>query len=162
MHSPWFRSTFCRALEFLQIKEWWPSFWGDTILEKVWIICLPVQCFNFKSFMDPNSSLFIRLSRKSLLFGPPLLHLYFKRFMGQNSLSFIRFQCILHDWGVLFAVWKFPEIKEGGGDLISGGNIFCRKSEFFRHPFCISILKVWWTQIHRHSLDLNAFCIIQE
>ena len=95
MHSPWFRSTFCRVLKFLQIKEGGSSCWGNPILGTVWIICLPVQCFNFKSFMDPNSSLFIRLSRKSLLFGPPLLHLYFKRFMGQNSSSFIRFQCIL-------------------------------------------------------------------
>ena len=91
----------------------------------------------------------------------PFLYFYFKSFMDPNSLSFIRFQCILHDSGVLFSEsWNFYKLKTG--DLISGGNQFCRKSELFRPPFCISILKVFRTQIFRHSLDFNAFCMIQE
>ena len=131
MCSVWFTRIFVRLLKFLQIKEGGPNFRGEPILQKVWIIWSPFLCCNFKSFMDPHFS------------------------------SFIRFQCILHDSGVLFAeFWNFYKLKRG--DLISGGNQFCRKSELFGPPFCISILKVLWTQILRHSLDFNAFCMIQE
>ena len=131
MHSAWFRSTFLRVLKFLQIKEGGPNFWGEPILQNVWIIWSPLLYFNFKSFMDPNSS------------------------------SFIRFQCILHDSGVLFSEsWNFYKVKRG--DLISRWNRFCRKTEWFGPPLSILILKVLWTQIHRHSLDFNAFCMIQE
>ena len=129
MHSAWFRSTFLRVLKFLQIKEGGPNFWGEPILQKVWIIWSPLLYLNFKSFVDPDSS------------------------------SFIRFQCILHDSGVLFSEsWNFYKLKTG--DLISRGNQFYRKSELFGSPFCISILKVLWTQILCHSLDFNAFCMI--
>ena len=58
-------------------------------------------------------------------------------------------------------VLKFLQIKEGG-DLISESNQFSRKSELFGHPFCISILKGLWSQIFCHSLDLDAFHLIQE
>ena len=131
MNSAWFRSTFCRVSKFLKIKEGGANFWREPILQKVWIIWSPLLYFNFKSFTDPNSS------------------------------SFIRFQCILHDSGVLFSEsWNFYKLKRG--DLISGGNQFCRMSELFGPPFCISILKVLWTQIHRHSLDFNTFSMIEE
>ena len=131
MHSAWFRSTFVRVLKFVQIKERGPNFLGEPILQKVWIIWSPLLYLNFKSFVDPDSS------------------------------SFIRFQCILHDSGVLFSEsWNFYKLKRG--DLISGGNQFCRMSELFGPPFCIWILKVLWSQILRHSLDFNAFCMIQE
>ena len=131
MHCAWFRSSFVRVLKFLQIKEGGPNFWGEPILQNVWIIWSPLLYFNFKSFLDPNSS------------------------------SFIRFQSILHESGRLFSEsWNFYKLKRG--DLISGGNQFCRKSELFGPPFCISILKVLRTQILRHSLDFNAFCMIQE
>ena len=131
MHFVWFKSTFSRVFKFLETKEVGPNFWGEPIFKKVWIIWSPLLYFNFKSFTDPNSS------------------------------SFIRFQCILHDSGVLFSEsWNFYKLKRG--DLISGGNQFCRKSELFGPPFCISILKVLWTQIHRPSLYFNGFCMIQE
>ena len=127
----WFRSTFLRILKFLQIKERRPNFWGEPILQNVWIIWCPLLYFNFESFMDPN------------------------------SLSFIRLQCILHDSGVLFSEsFNFYRLKRG--DLIFWGNRFCRKSELFGPPFCISILKVLWTQLLRHSLDFNAFVMIHE
>ena len=131
MHSAWFRSTFLRVLKFLQIKEGGATFWGQPILQKVWIIWSPLLYLNFKSFVDPN------------------------------SLSFIRFQLILHDSGVLFSEsWNFYKLKRV--DLISGRNQFCSKSELFGPPFCISILKVWQTQILCHWLDFNAFFMIQE
>ena len=131
MHSAWFRSTFLRVLKLLQIKEGGPNFLGEPILKTLWIIWSLLLYFNFESFMDPNSA------------------------------SLIRFQCILHDSGVLFSEsWNFYKLKRG--DLISGGNQFCRMSELFGPPFCISILKVLWTQILRHSLDFNPFCMVQE
>ena len=90
-----------------------------------------------------------------------LLYFNFKSFMDTISSSFIIFQCILHHSEVLFSEsWNFCKLKRG--DLISGGNQFCTKSELFGPPFCISILKVLWTQIHSHSLDFNAFCMIWE
>ena len=131
MHSAWFRSTFFRVLKFLQIKEGGPNFCWEPILQNVWIIWSPLLDFNFKSFLWPN------------------------------FLSLIKFQCILHDSGVLLSgSWNLYKAKSG--DLISWGNQFCRKSELFGPPFCISILKVLGTQIHRHLLDFNAFCMIQE
>ena len=131
MHSAWFRSTFLRVLKFLPIKEGGPNFWGKLILQKVWVIWSPLLYLNFKTFMDPNSS------------------------------SFIRSQCILHDSGVLFSEsWNFYKLKKW--NLISGGNQFSRKSELFGLPFCIAILKVFRTQILHHSLDFNAFSMIQE
>ena len=131
MHSAWFRSTFLRVLKFLQIKEGGPNFWGEPILQKVWIIWSPLLYFNFKSFLDPNSS------------------------------PFISFQCILYDSGVLLSGFSnFYKLKRG--NLISGGDQFSRMSELSGPPFCISILKVLWTQILRHSLDFSPLCMNQE
>ena len=131
MDSTWFRSTFLRVLIYLPIKEGGPNFWGEPILQKVWIIWFPLLYCNFKIFMDPN------------------------------FLPFIRFQCILYDSLVLFSEsWNFYKLKRG--DLISGGNQFCRKFEWFNPPFCISILKDFWTQILRYSLDFSAFGMIHK
>ena len=81
--------------------------------------------------------------------------------MEPSSSSFIRFQSILQESGTLFREsWNFYKLKRE--DLISGGNQFCRMSDLFCPPFCISILKVFETQILRHSLDFNAFCMIQQ
>ena len=83
MHSAWFGSTFLRVLKFLQIKEQGPNFWGESILQKVWIIWSPLPYFNFKSFAGPN------------------------------SLSFTRFQYILLDSGALFSEsWNFYKLKK--------------------------------------------------
>ena len=91
----------------------------------------------------------------------PLPYFNFKSLMDTIYSFFIRFQYILHDSGILFAEsWNFSKLKRG--DLISGGNQFCKKSELFGPPFCISILKALWTQIHYHLSHFNAFCMIQE
>ena len=72
------RKTFLRVLKFRQIKE------GEPILQNVWIIWSPLLYFNFKSFLDPNSS------------------------------SFIRFQSILHELRRLFSgSWNFYKLKRG-------------------------------------------------
>ena len=131
MYYAWFRSTFLRVFKFLQIKEGGSNFEGEPILQNVRIIWSPLLYFSFKSFLDPNSS------------------------------SFIRFQSILHQSGRLFSEsWNFYKLKRG--DLISKGNQFCRMSELSGPPFCISILKVLWTQILHRSLRFNVFCMIQE
>ena len=131
MHCAWFRSTFLSVSKFLQIKERGSTFFREPILQNVWIIWSPLLYLNFKSFVDPN------------------------------SLSFITFQCILHDPGVVFSEsLNFCKLKRG--ELISGGNEFCGKSELFGPHFCISFLKVLRTQILRGSLNLYAFWMIQE
>ena len=62
---------------------------GQPILQNSWISWSPILYFIFKSFKDPN------------------------------SLSFIRFQCVLHDSVVLFSDFsKFLQIKEGRGDVL--------------------------------------------
>ena len=131
MHSAWFRCTFARVLKFLQIRKWGLNFWREPTLQNVWIIWSPLLYFSFQSSMNPN------------------------------FLSYIRFQCILHDSLVLFPeFWNFYKLKRQ--HLISGRNQFSRKSELFSPHFCISVLKVLWTQVFRHSLDFNAFLMMQE
>ena len=125
------RSTFLRVFKFLQIQEWGPNFWMKTILQKVWIIWSLLLYFNFKSLTDPNCS------------------------------SFVRFQCIVHDSGVLLSECQ-NFYKLNRAKLISGGNQFCRKSQLFGPPFCISIWNICSTQIFSHLLDFNALCMIQE
>ena len=122
---------FSESWNFYKLKRGDIISGGEPILQNVWTICSPLQYFNFKNFVDPN------------------------------SFSFIKFECILHDSEGLFSESLiFYKLKRG--NLISGGNQLCRKSELFGHPFCISILKVFWTQIFSHSLDFNAFCMIEE
>ena len=59
--------------------------------------------------------------------------------MDPSSLSFIRFQYILHDSGVLFSESSnFYQLKIE--DLISGGNQFRRKSELFGLPFILNTI----------------------
>ena len=103
VHSWWIRKTFLRVLKFLQFKEGGPNFWTEPILQNVWIIYSPLLYFNFKTFLDPN------------------------------SWSFIRFQCILYDSGVLLS--RFSNLyKLNRVDLISRGNQFCTMSELFDPP----------------------------
>ena len=187
MHFAWFWSTFLRFFKFLQIKEGGTNFWGKPILQKVWIIWSPLHYFKSKSFLNLNSSSFIKFQcilhdsgvifsesrnfyklkrgdpilQKVWIIWSPLLYFNFESFLNPNSLSFIRFQYILHDWGASFAE-PLNIYKLKTGDLIYGGNQFCRKFELFGPLLCISILKVFWAQILRHSLDFNASCMIQE
>ena len=55
---------------------------------------------------------------------------------------------------------KFLQIKQEGPN--SWGNQFLGTADLFDPPFCVSISKVSRTQILRLSVDLNAFCMIQE
>ena len=75
---------------FLKLKRGDLISWGEPILQNSWIIWSPLLYFNFRNLKHPNSS------------------------------SFIRFQCVLHDWALVFSVfWNFVELKRG--DLISLG-----------------------------------------
>ena len=141
MHSAWFRSTFRRVLKFLQIKEVGPNFWVEPILQKVWIICSPILYFNFKSFMHPNFS------------------------------SFIRFQCILHDSGVPFPESSnFDKLKRsdpvsGGNQIWRNSELFIPtfcililkvlRTEIFHHPLdfnAFSMIQEYFSQ----SLEISA------
>ena len=96
--------------------------------------------------------------QKVWIIWSPFLYFNFESFMDPNLSSFIRFQCIPHESVVpLSEFWNFYNLKRGY--LISWGNQFCRMSELFGPPFCISILKVLWTQVLRYSLDFNAFLL---
>ena len=124
-------STFLSVMIFLKIKDGGPKFWGEPILPNVWIILSPLLYCNLRSSMDQNSS------------------------------PFITFQCVPHDWAVLFSqFWYFYKLRTA--HLISAGNQFRKMSQLFGPPFCISIGKVLETQILRHSLHFNVFCMIQE
>ena len=80
----WFRITFLSFLEFPLIdEEGGPSFLGETN---------PAEWLNYLSPSPPP---------------PPLLHLNFKHLKDWNSLSFVIFQCFLHDSEILFSVSVF-------------------------------------------------------
>ena len=84
MHFVWFRRSSLRVFKFLQMKEGGLISGGEPILQNVWIIWSPLLYFNFKSFLDPNSS------------------------------SFLRFQCILYYSGVLLSGFSnFYKLKRG-------------------------------------------------
>ena len=147
MQSAWFRNTFLRVLKFLKIKQGGSNFWGEPILQKVWMIWSPHLYFNFKSFMNPNISSFFRFQcilhdsgvllsefrnfyqlkkRGPNFWGEPilqkvwitwstLLYFSFKSFMDPNFFSFIRFQRVLPDSGVLLSEFRnFCKLKRGG------------------------------------------------
>ena len=131
MHSTWFRSNFLRFLKFLQIKEGDLISGGNQFWGNVWIIWSPLLYFTFNSFLDPNSS------------------------------SFIRFKCVLYDSEEFFSDFsKFYKLK--WREQISRENQFCRKFQIFGPIFCVSSLKVLWTQVFRHSLDFKGFSMIQK
>ena len=99
--------------------------------------------------------------RTPQLFGPPFCVSILKLSRTQilpHSLDFHGF-CMIQ-MIFLSGSWNFYKLQMG--DLISGGNQFCKKSELFGPPFCISILKVLRTQILRHSLDFSPLCMIRE
>ena len=93
MDSAWIRKAFPRVAKFLKINEGWRNFWGELILQNVWIIWSPLLYLNFKSFLDPNSS------------------------------PFISFQCIFKDWGVPlswfsnFYKFKREDLISGGNQF---------------------------------------------
>ena len=95
----------------------------------------------------------------SQIIESPLVYFNFKILKDSNFLSFIRFRCILHDWAVLFSVFFLKWKTE---DLISWGQPILQKSNLFGPLSCISILKIWRTQILHHLLDLNSFYKIQQ
>ena len=75
VQSAWIRKTFLRVLNSLQIKEGGPNFWGEPILQEVWFIWSPLWYYNFKSFLNPNSSSFIRF--QSILYDSRVLLSWF-------------------------------------------------------------------------------------
>ena len=130
MHCAWFRSTFHRVLKFLQIKEGGPNFWGKPILQKVWIIWSTLLYFSFKSFAE------------------------------SNFLSFIRFQCIVHDARLLFSEsWNFFNYKRG--DLISGETDFAESPSLI---ICSLILYFNFKNLmNPNSLSFIRFqCIVHD
>ena len=97
---------------FYQLKRRGPNFWGEPILQNVWITWSTLPYFSFKSFMDPN------------------------------FLSFIRFQCILHDSGILFSEsWNFHKLKRG--DLISPGEPILQKVWIIWSPLLYLKFKIF-------------------
>ena len=94
---------FSAFLNFVKLKRGDLISPGDPILQNGWIIWSPLLYFNFRNFKDPN------------------------------SLSFIRFKCILHNSSALFSsFWNFLKLKRR--NLNSLGNQFCRTDELFGPP----------------------------
>ena len=81
---------FSAFLKLIKLMRGYLISWGEPILQNGWIIWSPLLYFNFRNLNDPN------------------------------SLSFIRYQCLLHDSAVLFSdFWNFLKLKRG--DLNSCG-----------------------------------------
>ena len=133
------------------MKEGASNVWGEPILLNVWTFWSPFLYFNFKSFLDPNSSSFIWFQwilHDSGLFSDswnflklktgnrisegnqfsrmsqlfgPLLYFNLKGYMDPNSSLFSSFQSFLHESGVLFSE-SSNFCKLKSGDFVSGGN----------------------------------------
>ena len=107
---------------FFKLKRGDLISWGEPILQNGWIIWSPLLYFNFRSLKDPN------------------------------SLSFIRFQYILHDSAVFFSgFWKFIKLKRG--DLIS-----------WREPILQNVWIIWsplWYFNFRSLKDPNSWSFIR-
>ena len=94
------QECFSESLDISTNWRVWGNFWGEQILQKIWIICSPLLYSNFKSFMEPNSS------------------------------SFIMFHCILRGSGVLFSEsWNFYNLKRrdlisGGNQFCRESQLF--------------------------------------
>ena len=104
----WKTQILCRSSQnFRKLKRVDVVLYGGPILQNNWIICHPLLYFNYKNLKDTN------------------------------SLSFILFQCVLHDAPVLASVFKsFSKLNKG--DLFSVENQFCRITEVFDYNFFIS------------------------
>ena len=177
MHAAWFRRTFPRVLIFLEMKKCGPNFWGEPILQNFWIICSSLLYFNFKSFLDPNYSSFIRfqsfLHESGVLFSRSRNFCKLKTgdlISGRNQfcrmselfcpLLYFNLKSYMDPNSSLFSSFQsflhetgilFSEswnfCKLRSRDLISKGNQFWRMSQLFGLPFFISILEVLWTLI---------------
>ena len=95
------------------------------------------------------------IPQRGLIIWSPLLYFNFKSLNDLNSLSFIRFQCVLHrSEELLSGFWNFYKLKRG--NEIFWGNQFCKKYELFSPPFSISILKSlqwWWLRGRQTTLS---------
>ena len=79
---------------------------------------------------------------KAELFGPPHLYFNFKSFKDLNSLSFIRFKCILYDSGELFSdISNFYKLKRA--DLISLGEPILENGWIIWSPFLYLNFKIF-------------------
>ena len=134
-------STFLRVLKFLEIKEGWPNFLEERILQNVLIIWSLLLYFNFKSFTEPNSS------------------------------SLIRFQCLVADSGVLFSEsLNFYKLKRldlisGGNQFCRMSEIFGPSSvfqfwKFYDAKFFI-INYIWMHYTWFRSTFLRALKFLQ-
>ena len=132
IQSTYFSPVFWNCLRFKRGPNF-QGWGGKPILQNNWIAWIEGAWF-----LGRNQALL----KNSWIIWSPLLYFNFKTFKDPNSSPFIRFPCVLYDSEDFFVrLLKFLQIKEG--DLISGGNQFCRRSELFGPPFCISILKVF-------------------
>ena len=102
-----------------------------------------------------------QLCRMSKLFVP-LLYFNLKNSMDPNSSSFTRFQSFLHESKEVFwQSWNFRKLKIGGPNFW-GEPILQNVWIIWSPSICISIIKVIWTQILRHSLDFSDLCMNQD
>ena len=98
--------------------------------------------------------------RISELFGPLFCFLILKFFRSE---SFVIDSISVHSAWIrkaFFIVLKFLQIKEGGSNFL--GEPLSRNVWIIWSPFCISILRVLWTEILRHSLDFSPFFTNEE
>ena len=120
IQSTYFSPVFWNSLRFKRGPNF-QGWGGKPILQNNWIAWIEGA-----SFLGRNQALL----KNSWIIWSPLLYFNFKTFKDPNSLSFIRFQCVLYDSEEFLSdFWNFYKLK--GEDLLSGGNQFCRKSELF-------------------------------
>ena len=160
--------TFLRALRYLEIKEGRQNFWWEPFLQNVWILWFPLLYFNFKDFLDPSSSPFIRYQcllydSAVILWGFSNLYKLKRGNLNSGENHFCRMSELFGPPVLYFNLKSFMDpnysslivfqcILHGSGVLFSEswsfykqkrGNQICRLSEIIVLPFCISKLKTF-------------------
>ena len=113
---------------FFKLKRWYLSSWGEPILGNAWIIRSPLLYFNIKRLKDPN------------------------------SLSFVRFQCILNESAVLSPLIENLKIQRR--DLISKGEPILQNSWIIWFPL------LYFNSKHLKDSNFSSFirfqCILHD
>ena len=191
MHSRWSSSSFLSFSKFPLIQEGGPKFFRETnSAKRLNYLVTPsvfqefegpnsatfsrAQCIlhdaavpfsNFENFFKLKSGDIFSCGEKILqngwiIWSPPL-YFNFNNLKDPNFAPFTRFQCILHDAGVLFSLFGNYR-KFNKGDLISCGEPILQNSWIIWIRIYYSILRISVNQILRQSLDFNSFYMMQQ
>ena len=118
-----------------------------------------IFCKNLKATFDFFKKVWIR---STTYFAIQEIILVLNSWVQNDQLNPVRAHSKSTQPAWLLGLWFLYDSWKTGGGGGGGGYQFLRMSKLFGPTFCISILKVLWAQILRHSLDFGHFSMNQE